>query len=326
MQLLLHDLPASRRCLIGISGGRDSVALLHTLHQQGYTKLIVCHINHRLRGRASGQDAAFVQRLATRLGYACEVATVDVTTFARTSRQSIETAAREARHAFFAAMARKHRCPRVLLAHHADDQAETVLMRILRGTGIGGLSGMRPTTQLQVGNTSLTLIRPLLHTRRADIDAFVSTHRLAYREDASNLDPTPARNRLRLALLPQISEAIGRDAAPMLLRLSQCAALDDDLLRQLTETLIHEASLIGADGTLSLSPALKTAHPALRHRVIHHWLHQHRVSDLDASTITAVARLMDQRDPSRINLAQGLQVRRKSGRLSVASQSPARPV
>lgn len=325
MHLLLDNLPPNRRHLIGVSGGRDSVALLHALHQAGYSKLIVCHLNHRLRGRASGQDAAFVQRMAGRLGLQCEVATVDVAEFARTSRQSIETAAREARHAFFAAMARKHRCHRVLLAHHADDQAETVLMRVLRGTGIGGLAGMQSSTSLLVGQTSLTLLRPLLSIRRAEIDAYISTWGLRFREDATNSDTQPTRNRLRQSLLPGINTAMGRDVTPSLLRLSQSAALDDDLLRQLTETLIHDSALITPDGSLLLHPTLKAAHPALRHRVILQWLRHQNVTDLNHDTIIAVASLMDHRDPARINLAQGLQVRRKSGRLSVALQSPTRP-
>lgn len=324
MHLNLDDMPPTRRYLIGVSGGRDSVALLHALREQGYGKLIVCHVNHQLRGRASGQDAAFVQRLAKRWGYACEAATVDVAAFAKDSGQSIETAAREARHAFFTAMARKHRCPRVLLAHHADDQAETVLMRILRGTGIGGLAGMRVTTPLVAGGARLTLIRPLLDVRRSEIDTYISVHKLSFREDSSNTDTGPTRNRLRQSLLPQIRESMERDIVPPLLRLASSAAVDDSLLCELTEALIRDGSLVTPDGSLMISPALKSAHVALRHRVIHHWLREQQVSDVDYDTITAIARLMNQRDPARINLSKGLQVRRKSGRLSIALQSPIR--
>ena len=322
VQLNLDDLPAKRRYLIGVSGGRDSVALLHALHGLGFARLVVCHVNHRLRGRASTQDAAFVQRLATRLGYPCEMTSVDVSLHAKEARLSIETTAREVRHEFFAAMARKHRCPRVLLAHHADDQAETVLMRVLRGTGIGGLAGMKAVAPLEIGLTTLALLRPMLTVRRTEIDTYVATHHLRYREDATNTDTQPTRNRVRQALLPQLGEAIGRDVAPMLLRLAKNAAADDDLLQGLTESLIQKEGLLDGDGNLLLKPALKQAPPALQHRVVHHWLRQRDISDINYDVIASIVKLMTQRDPARINLAQGLQVRRKSGRLSVAAQSP----
>lgn len=320
MHLSLDHLSPARRYLIGVSGGRDSVALLHALHEQGYGKLIVCHVNHRLRGRASAQDAAFVQRLAKKLGYECECAHVDVAAFAKDSRQSMETAAREARHAFFAAMARKHRCPRVLLAHHADDQAETVLMRVLRGTGIGGLGGMRAETEMGIGAQRLTLLRPLLGTRRAEIDAYVREHGLKYREDATNADEKLTRNRVRKSLLPMIHEAGGRDVTPLLLRLAMSASLDDDLLKQMTLALIDDHALIDAGGSLLLKPAMKEAHEALQLRVIHEWLRRQEVSDLDHDTVRAVVRLLTQKDPARVNLTKGLQVRRKAGRLSVGRQ------
>lgn len=317
MQLDLDSLSPRQRHLIGVSGGRDSVALLHHLHALGFTRLIVCHVNHRLRGRASSADATFVRRLAQRLGFECESTAIDVRRLARDTRTSIETAARNARHEFFAQVARQHRCPRVILAHHADDQAETVFMRVLRGTSITGLGGMKKQTPLQVGRTTLTLVRPLLHTRRAEIDAYIAQHRLAFREDATNADPTPSRNRVRQTLLPQLSASIGRDVAPMLTRLADSATRDDALLYQLTLDLISSASLITADGDLVLAPPLREAHPALQHRVLHHWLKTQVVSDLDHDLLTAAVALLTNLEPARINLPQGRQLRRKAGHLRI---------
>ena len=197
MQLDLASLPPTRRYLIGVSGGRDSVALLHHLHDRGYRRLIVCHVNHRLRGRASTGDASFVRRLATRLGLDFEQTSQDVARLARDAAESIETTARRVRHEFFAEVARQYRCPRVILAHHAEDQAETVLMRLLRGTSISGLRGMKRETPLRVGRTTLSLLRPMLHIRRAEIDAFLASHHLAFREDESNQDTRLTRNLLR---------------------------------------------------------------------------------------------------------------------------------
>ena len=321
MQLDLASLPSTRRYLIGVSGGRDSVALLHHLHDLGYRRLIVCHVNHRLRGRASTGDASFVRRLATRLGLDFEQTSQDVARLARDAADSIETTARRVRHEFFAEVARRYRCPRVILAHHAEDQAETVLMRLLRGTSISGLRGMKRETPLRVGRTTLSLLRPMLHVRRAEIDAFLASHHLAFREDESNQDTRLTRNLLRHELLPQICAAIGRDATPMLTRLAASATLDDDLLQTLTTDLIEGAQLCDPDGSLVLRPALKAAHPALQHRVLHHWLKSQAIPDLDHDLLTAATALITNLEPARINLPQGLQLRRKAGRLRIATQA-----
>src|SRR6478609_3462356 len=154
----------TKRWLVGVSGGADSVALLHLLAAEGFRKAVVCHLDHGLRGRASAEDAKFVKRLAEKLGLHCEVGRADVRGRMLARGESLETAARNARHDFFAACARNHRCPRVLLAHHADDQAETVLWNLLRGSH--GLKGMRDTQLLVTeAGVKLELIRPLLGIR-----------------------------------------------------------------------------------------------------------------------------------------------------------------
>src|SRR5690606_34846884 len=141
-----EETPRRRRHLAGISGGADSVALLHLLHRHGFRDIVVCHLDHGLRGRASSGDARFVAALARRLGYPLETARADVGMLAAMSGSSAETAARHARHAFFAECSRKHRCPRLLLAHHFDDQAETILWNLLRGSR--GLTGMEAEREI----------------------------------------------------------------------------------------------------------------------------------------------------------------------------------
>ena len=319
MTPLLTALPSSAtRSLIGVSGGRDSVVLLHWLHELGFRRLIVCHVNHGLRGRASGQDAVFVRRLATRLGYEFEGLKVDVTRLAKERRESIETVARDVRLEFFAELARKHRCPRIFLAHHADDQAETVLMRVLRGTGISGLAGMAAESQMQVGKTKLTLLRPMLGVRRKAIDAYVEANAIAYREDSTNAETKATRNRMRNDLLPVISAQLGQDVAPMLVRLAKIAKRDDDMVSGLSAALAKE--VIQEDGSLVLSAAFKAAHEALQHRVILLWLQQRHVSGLTHEVIESAVKLLTQREPSRVNLPGNLQIRRKAGRLVVAGQ------
>src|SRR5882724_3813406 len=146
---LLRTFPFDGRYLIGVSGGRDSVALLHWLVNLGYRRLIVCHLNHQLRGRSSQADSRFVEKLvptwnkniAFQVDF--EPASADVRALAKRKKTSIETAAREARYSFFARVAKRRRCHTIFLAHHADDLVETFLINLFRGAGATGLAGMR---------------------------------------------------------------------------------------------------------------------------------------------------------------------------------------
>ncbi len=317
MHLDLTHLKPSQRHLIGVSGGRDSVALLHALHQAGFAKLIVCHVNHKLRGAASNADARFTQKLAESLGYPFETCAVEVAKEARATKESLEACGRRVRHEFFARVAKQHRCPRVILAHHADDQAETVLLRLLRGTGLAGLAGMCPCTTMRIAGHTLTFIRPLLAMRRAGINAFVQEHGIAFREDASNNDTQHARNQARLELLPLLQEITGRDPAAPLVNLARIAARDDDCLHAVTAEMIEREGLFATDGALLLKPSLKGSHPAVQHRVLHGWLKARRIGDISTDLIEQAVRLITQRDPARMNLPGGAQLRRKAGALRV---------
>src|ERR1035437_5044698 len=162
--MLPLERPAARH-LVGVSGGADSVALLHLLVEGGSRNLVVCHLHHGLRGRDATADQHFTARLAKQLGLPFETGRVDVRKLAKASGESLETAARPARHEFFARCAKFHRCPRVILAHHADDQAETILWNLLRGSH--GLKGMSANQHIMAGGRQLVLFRPLLANRPA---------------------------------------------------------------------------------------------------------------------------------------------------------------
>lgn len=318
MQLAVANFAPTKRYLVGVSGGLDSVVLLHALHARGFGRLVVCHLNHQLRGRAATGDAAFVKKLAASLGYPFEGGKAQVVKLAHDRRQSLETAAREARLAFFAEMARKHRCARIFLAHHADDQAETVLMRILRGTGLSGLRGMAVEQPVTVQRKRLTLLRPLLQVRRSEIARYAAELGLRHREDKSNADTAMTRNRVRHDLIPSLGAAMARDISPMLLRLARTVEREDSLLSELADELMAKALL--SDGTLSTKTALSEAHPALQHRVLHRWLSDFPVPDVTQENVEEAVLLLSRREPSRINLARGLQLRRREGRLMIDRQ------
>ena len=300
--------------LVGVSGGRDSVALLHWLHAHGFKKLIAVHLDHRLRAE-SGEDAEFVRKFADSLGVECITTAVDVAALATTERLSIETAARRARHEFFARTAIGRACPRIFLAHHADDQVETFLHNLLRGAGPSGLSGMSAISTLEIhaANFSETLLiaRPLLGTWREEIDAYVAHHALPFREDESNTDPRFTRNRLRHAALPALTAALGRDVRAALLRTTE-------LLRAEDEFLSAQPELRGAPDALQV-PLLRSLPLALQRRLIHLWLARHAVANCGFAEVESVRSLLDSRG-AKVNLPGGLCARRREKRIFIAKQ------
>ncbi len=156
----------------------------------GYRRLVVCHLNHGLRGKAGSEDAQFVERLATNHKLTVDIGHADVSELARTGKNSIETTARDARHRFFAEVASRRRCRTLFLGHHADDQVETFLFNLLRGAGPAGLAAMATESTRVLGRRILRIIRPLLGVWRGEINAYVAAQGLAWREDATNADPT----------------------------------------------------------------------------------------------------------------------------------------
>lgn len=300
--------------LVGVSGGRDSVALLDGLMSLGWTQLIVCHLNHGLRGRASGQDAIFVRRLAERLGLTLALESVDAAAYAAREKQSIETAARTLRDEFFQQVMRKVKTPYLFLGHHADDQAETILANFCRGTSLKGLSGMALSASDDRGFYKL---RPLLKVSRAEIDAHIEAQGLKFREDASNASPEHRRNRLRHEVIPLLKEVFQRDVSEILVRAGGLAERDEDCLQGLArEFLKHEASLL-ADGSLNISPALLQCHPAVLSRILLLWLAQQGVSGIGSRELDLAIQMLTNRDLAKVNLPRDQWLRRKAKRLFI---------
>lgn len=209
--------------LVAVSGGPDSVALLRgldSLKTAGSDHLVVAHFNHRLRGAESDADQAFVAETAARLGVPLEVGYPASGPIRSGRGDGFEAAARRARYQFFTATAAKVGARYVAVAHTADDQAETILHRILRGTGIGGLGGMRRVRPLC---EAATLIRPLLSFRRAEVRAYLEDIGQPYQLDATNLDVRRTRNRIRHRLLPELAAEFNPDVTAALLRLGGLA-------------------------------------------------------------------------------------------------------
>ena len=297
------------RYLVGVSGGADSVALLHLLVEAGFRSLVVCHLDHRLRGRSSTEDARFVRRLAAKLGLKCETGQMDVRERMRDQGESMETAARNARHEFFGECAVKYRCRKILLAHHADDQAETVLWNLLRGSH--GLKGMREEQDVRAASgPRLQLVRPLLELRHADLVAWLMKRGHRWREDASNLEPVAVRNRLRHEVFPLLAEISGRDAVAAFTRGAADSLEHETWMHQTLE----QTRLKDPQGRLHL-PALRKLAPPLQRAALRKFLMEHGISSIDRNLIDRATALIEPTNPAVVNLPGDRRLRRREGRL-----------
>ncbi|KPK76044.1 MAG: hypothetical protein AMJ79_08545 [Phycisphaerae bacterium SM23_30] len=249
------DLPETvNRWLIAVSGGCDSMALMYALtalrevRPEKFSYLHVAHLNHQLRGRESDADADFVAEQAKQLNLPVTVGSIDIAA-ARAGGESIEAAARRRRFGFLAETARKFKCQIVALGHNADDQAETILHRILRGTGIRGLSGIWPVRTFidGQGQEKLWLVRPLLLLRRAEIEQYLHKKGIAWRQDQSNQSTQFTRNRIRHDLLPHLADRYNPRVVEALLQLGQTAKmcsviLGEDAGKDLAEITLNRSA------------------------------------------------------------------------------------
>lgn len=290
--------------LVGISGGRDSIALHHWLQAHRFQHLTYCHLNHGLRGPESEGDQAFLQAL---LGPSLICGQSNVGTLAAQEKLSLETAARQARHRFFEKCAHDTGVHEILLAHHADDQAETILFNLLRGSG--GLRGMK--THQKIG--TLNFLRPFLEVRRSEIDTFLSENGHRFREDSSNQDPFASRNRLRHEALPLLREILDRDIVPGLLRAHQHSRE----LAELTQSLLSKSHHLDPQGRIHL-PSFRTLAPALQKIALHQYLSDHAIPNLSSELIEQALLLTHPDQPPSLNLPGGLRLRRKESRLLIS--------
>jgi len=224
-------LQPSALIVLGVSGGADSMALLHILIKCGFRPL-AAHFNHQIRPSAQ-EDADFVQRAAERYGLDFILGSQDVPGLAEREGQSLEEAARNARYRFLFSLANERKAAAVAVAHQADDQVETILMNLLRGSGLNGLGGMR-LASISAYHPAIPLIRPFLDCWREEIIEYCRQEGLEYVSDETNQDSAYRRNRIRLELLPQL-ETYNPQIKNSLLQLSKLAAADLDLLDGIIE-------------------------------------------------------------------------------------------
>jgi tRNA(Ile)-lysidine synthase len=235
-----HDLlPRGSPVIVGVSGGADSLCLLHALHALAPDhewRLHVAHLNHQLRGDEAQADADFVRDIAQHWSLPYTIESRDVAAFARHDKLSLEEAARQVRYGLLLEVAQAQHSEVIAVAHNADDQTESVLMHLLRGSGLAGLRGMLPKmriAELRIANSTLTdifLVRPLLEIPRSAIDEYCQQHDLHPRVDATNADTTYFRNRLRHELLPTL-ETYNPNIRSILRRTADVIAAEYEILQ-----------------------------------------------------------------------------------------------
>jgi tRNA(Ile)-lysidine synthase len=290
-----------------------AVALARLAPEHGFALAAIAHLHHGLRGAEADGDQRFVEALAARLGVPCITAREDVAARAAESGESIEAAARRLRYAFLEAAASEARADRIATGHTADDQAETVVMRLMRGAGLHGLSAIRPRNG--------RVIRPLIEARRSAVEAFLRESGEPWREDASNADIALARNRVRHEALPALKAIAGDGVVDALARTASLIQDDaDELDRRAIEM---SAAAVLPDGALDMA-VLAAANPALARRVIRNALEQ--AADgrfLSLEHVEAVRSLMKQGAARAVQLP-GIVASRDGGTIRIEPATPGR--
>ncbi len=245
------------RVIVAVSGGADSVCLLHCLLDlsSGYNlQLLVAHFNHNLRGAESDEDQHFVEELCQRLGVELRTGSARIREIAQKRKGSLEEICRQSRYEFLLSLMRDGGFTKIALGHNLDDQAETVLMNVIRGAGIDGLKGIDPVREFY--------IRPLLEITRAEIIGFLQERKIPFRSDSSNLDDSFRRNSIRNSLIPEIRDKYNPAVTAALGRLAGIARMENSFLDKIAREALDR-----------LQPGIKLEElrrydPAIRHRVL----------------------------------------------------------
>jgi len=259
-----HLLNQGDRLVVGVSAGVDSMVLLHLLNACRHTfnlSLIVAYVNHGIRPKEPEKEADLVREECERLHLPFECGTFNAKEFQRVGKFSLQEAARRLRFHFFEQILQKYDAQKIALGHHADDQVETVLLRLMRGAGLQGLKGILPIREGKV-------IRPLLEVWRHEIEAFASENNIPFLMDSSNLKEDYLRNRLRLSLIPLLEKEYQPNLKEILLRTSANLREENDYLEREAEK-VYQNMVEGKGDTLTFQyPVYRSLHPAIQWRVI----------------------------------------------------------
>lgn len=297
---MLHN---GDKVIVALSGGPDSMCLIHMLKElrERYKILLYgAHVNHCLRGAEADADEEYVREFCKEANIEFYSKKIDIKELARVTNTSTETAGREARYAFFSELKEKLDANLIALAHNSNDQAETILMRIIRGTGMEGLRGIRPVRDG-------IYIRPILCLTREEIEEYCDLNNLKPRIDKSNFEKIYNRNKIRLELIPYLQENFNRDILNTINRLSEIISKDQDYLEEVAERKYsHYCSVIGEK--VSLDQKLIKEHEAIVTRVIRRALKELKgnLKNIELVHINEVIELFSMDTGKMISLPEGI--------------------
>lgn len=321
------EVDLERPVLVAVSGGADSMTALDAMKAistAGGPSVIACHFNHQMRGAESDADEEFVRAAAESLGVAYIGDRADVAAYARDNRLSVEDAARRLRYGFLGRAAQEVGAQAAITGHTLDDQAETVLLHMVRGSGLSGVRGMRLVSQTprRWGGGSLTVIRPLLRLRREDTEEYCRERAIIPRLDVSNESTTFARNRLRLNVIPEL-EAINPRVAESITRLADTAAEEFEALQEVVDEL-WEHVLDNSDEDTHIVTLdrrlLKITRPALRRSLLRRAFVEAAgtTTELQRSHITEMDRLVESGAGRSLDLPHGIRYETRADTVMLA--------
>jgi tRNA(Ile)-lysidine synthase len=258
------------RVLVGVSGGPDSLALLHLLYsleKELNSSLYLAHLNHMFRGKEAEEDARYVKKLARTFNLPLRSKSFDVPAFSKKEKLSEEVAARQIRYEFLSKTALQYKANKIALGHTEDDQIETILMRLIRGAGQEGLKGIPPVRILNL-RPRIEIVRPLIETSRSEIESYLTKHNLKARLDSSNLKPIYLRNKIRLELLPLLRK-YNPKIKEVLLSTAEILKEEEEYLQRETEKVLNRIIKEKGKGRISLKLKTFSNYPkALQRRVL----------------------------------------------------------
>ena len=320
------QLGTTKLLVVGVSGGADSMSLLHMLWQHGYP-IVAAHLDHGLRVN-SARDAAFVKAQCLEWGIKLETRSVDVKGYCLHNHLGVEEGARELRYSFLFEIARAVGAAAVAVGHHADDQVETVLMHFIRGAGLAGLKGMPYTGYLSQFSSSIALVRPLLAFTRLQIQDYCTLNQVPYIQDETNYDSTYFRNRLRHELIPTL-ESFNPAFREVVLRGIETLQADYEIIEQATDLAWRKCLIEQQEDYISFDiSALQRQVQGMRWNIVRRAVKglQPKIRDFDSKAVHRLDGLISGVSRRKVELTNHLEARLFANRLWVCREDVILPI
>ncbi len=293
--------------VVGVSGGPDSVFLINILKELGFKKLLIAHLNHKLRGEDADMDEVFVRHLAQKLKVPLYVGREDVKSFCKEKGYSIEEGARIKRFEFLRRVKEKEKMDKIVLGHNLDDQVETVTMNFIRGSGLTGISGISPESN--------DIIHPIISIKRDEIVEYLKEKGITFRIDRTNLSIEYLRNKLRNYLIPIIEKEFNKNFKEKVFSLAEIVRCDDGYLDKITEKATKKMVRFNKDFVCIKIPPFESVHLSIKRRIIRKVIEYFGIDlrEISLKNIDEAISIFRKRTGKRIELPGGIDAIKEYG-------------